>query len=77
MNSTLLLDIVWRRMVIPCRRFGTTRLQGSRRPKRNARRRLQLPIIVQQNATMYSLLYFCKLLYIFWGGNSTHHQEHI
>jgi len=34
-------------------------------------------IIVQQNATMYSLLNFCKLLTLHvLGGNSTHYQEH-
>jgi len=34
-------------------------------------------IIVQQDATIYSLLYFCKLLALHVsGGNSTHHQEH-
>jgi len=32
----------------------------------------QFSIIVQQNATMYSLLYFCKLLYRFrWQRPST------
>jgi len=28
--------------------------------------RESMSIIVQQDATMYSLLYFCKLLYMFW-----------
>jgi len=27
---------------------------------------MQISIIVQQDGTMYSLLYFCKLLYMFW-----------
>ena len=37
-----------------------------------------MSIIVQQDATMDSLLYFCKLLALHVsGGNSTHHQEHI
>jgi hypothetical protein len=36
-----------------------------------------MSIIVQQDATIYSLLYFCKLLALHVsGGNSTHHQEH-
>jgi len=35
-------------------------------------------ITVQQDATIHSLLYFCKLLDLHVsGGNSTHHQEHI
>jgi hypothetical protein len=41
-----------------------------------------MSIIVQQDAAIYSLLYFCKLLYMFRvvippvsGGNHTHHQE--
>jgi len=28
--------------------------------------RESMSIIVQQDETMYSLLYFCKLLYMFW-----------
>jgi hypothetical protein len=33
----------------------------------DAIKRLQVvSIIVQQDATIYSLLYFCKLLYVFW-----------
>jgi len=37
-----------------------------------------MSIIVQQDATIYSLLYFSKLLALHVsGGNSTHHQEHI
>jgi len=40
--------------------------------------RESMSIIVQQDATLYSLLYFCKLLALHVsGGNSTHHQEHI
>jgi hypothetical protein len=40
--------------------------------------RESVSIIVQQDATIYSLLYFCKLLAPHVsGGNSTHHQEHI
>jgi len=35
-----------------------------------------MSIIVQQDATIDGLLYFCKLLYVS-GGNSTHHQEQI
>jgi len=34
-----------------------------------------MTIIVQQDVTIYSLLYYCELM--FCGGNSTHHQEHI
>jgi len=35
-------------------------------------------IIVQQDATIHSLLHFCKLLALHVsGGKSTHHQEHI
>jgi hypothetical protein len=37
-----------------------------------------MSIIVQQDVTVYSLLYFCKLLALkVSGGNSTHHQAHI
>jgi len=40
--------------------------------------RESMSIIVQQDVTIYSLLYFCKLLALHvLGGNSTHHQEHI
>jgi hypothetical protein len=40
--------------------------------------RESMSIIVQQDATIYSLLYFCKLLALHVsGGYSTHHQEHI
>jgi len=37
-----------------------------------------MSITVQQDATIYSLLHFCKLLAVHVsGGKSTHHQEHI
>jgi hypothetical protein len=37
-----------------------------------------MSIIVQQVATIYSLLYFPKLLALHVScGNATHHQEHI
>jgi len=37
-----------------------------------------MSIIVQQDATMYSLLYFRRLFALhISGGNSPHHQEHI
>ena len=40
--------------------------------------RESMSIIVQQDATIYSLLHFCKLLALHVsGGNSTQHQEHI
>jgi len=40
--------------------------------------RESMSITVQQDATIYSLLYLCKLLALHVsGGNSTHHQEHI
>jgi len=40
--------------------------------------RESMPIIVQQVATIYSLIYFCKLLTLHVsGGKSTHHQEHM
>ena len=38
---------------------------------------IKMSIIVQQDATTYSLLYICKLPYMFRDGNSTHHQEHM
>jgi len=37
-----------------------------------------MSVIVQQDGTIYSLLYFCKMLALHVsGGNSTHHQERI
>jgi hypothetical protein len=37
-----------------------------------------ISIIVQQDVTICSLLYFCELLALHvLGGNSTHHQEYI
>jgi DNA topoisomerase VI subunit A len=40
--------------------------------------RESMSIIAQQDATMYSLLHFCKLLALHVsGGNSTNHQENI
>jgi len=40
--------------------------------------RESMSIIVQQDAPIYSLIYFCKLLTLHvTGGKSTHHQEHI
>jgi hypothetical protein len=40
--------------------------------------RESVSITVLQDATIYSLIYFCKLLALHVsGGNSTRHQEHI
>ena len=39
--------------------------------------RESMSIIVQQDATIYSLLYSCKTYLHISGGTSTHHQEHM
>jgi len=48
------------------------------KPTHTHLRTISMSIIVQQDATIYSLLYFCKLLALHVsGGNSPHRQEHI
>jgi len=39
--------------------------------------RESMSVIAQQDATIYSLLYFCKTALHVSGDTSTHHQEHM
>ena len=67
----------WRVLNWDCRGNDGEQIQGAEFYVHGSVHHESMSIIVQQDATIYSLLYFCKAALHVSGGTSTHHQKHM